>query len=160
SNNWEYSARRCRTLTSIGFSPVVWQAITAETQRIWKKDDRVYFRSGNKVTSESQTKQREKLERISVASLERAKEPQKRVIQYRLGQPSNKFMREARKNAEKAHAAADLLPYESQRQSTHMLIETILSQPKPLYQPSKRGKTMRVFGIGDSFLTLPSNIRH
>lgn len=159
-DGWSYSEGRCRTITRIDWPPAVAAAIDAEARRGWRKEERVYLRTGNKVTPPSRTRQLAQLEAAAAEFAKDAKEAQKRVLGYLNARHSNQFMSAARKNREQAYAEADKEQSELDRRLLRHRIDQILDQPKPCYKPSRKGNTHRIFGIGESFLTLPSAIRH
>jgi hypothetical protein len=158
TDDWSYSTKQCRTVTWIDWPPAVEEALQARYRIV--PGDRVYLRTGNRVTSKTQSHHRANLERAAEEYAKDANAAQKRMLDYLNKRPSNKFMTIAKMNRDKAHVEADKLEAEYDRQRVHMLIDNILDQPKPVYRPSRKGNTDRIFGIGESFLTLPSSVRH
>jgi hypothetical protein len=63
-----------------------------------------------------------------------------------------------RRNLEAAYQVATALPLAS-RQSTLLILEQVAASPKPQYQPSRGGRTVRIFASSNSYLGLPKRVR-
>lgn len=159
SKEWSYSASQCRTLHNFALPPVVDEAREAEAQRRWRRDERVYLRNGLKVTPRQQQRQRAVLQEAVAIYAQDATEAQKKVMAYLHARSSNQYTAIVRKNCELASAAARKLEDRGTRNQAEMTIKSLLDQSVPFYRPSGRGKSTRLFPLGDSLATLPSSIR-
>src|SRR5690606_30271586 len=92
------------------------------------------------------------------------------ALAYLNSLPSNSFTKTVRRNLPQARmVAANLKKYdkgkvsqsrtESSRKANLQLLRKISEQPKPFYQPSSAGNTVRLFSLNESMLGLSREVR-
>lgn len=158
--DWSYTDGSCRVITSIDWPAPVAEAIEAEFSRQWKDAERVYLRTGNKVTHRTVGRERTVLAQAAAEYAKTAKEAQKRLLRYLNDQPSNAFSLKVKENIDQAYELAKKIEDHYERQYAFEHLVSIQYQAKPYYRPSLAKRTARVFSINDSLLTLRSDIRH
>lgn len=107
---------------------------------------------------------RKETERARRAAAERAAQgalcaAQQLLLRVLNGQKSNRFTRRLRENAAAAIAAASAIPNGAGRLRALMGLRIAQLYPQPLYGPSARRRTVRVFAVGRSVLGLPKAVR-
>lgn len=160
-------AGRCRTVRWVNWSPDVWRAISqerADRQRRLSNpssvnNDRVFFTSGRSVTGHSIRTQRETLRQEAMRrSTDAGCSDAERLLFYLNSQSSNRYTKMLA-NLDAALSAA--LHIQDTRARNHAIdtLLTIQEQPLPFYQASPRGRTVRIFPLTTSLLTLNSYVR-
>lgn len=84
---------------------------------------------------------------------------QQDLLNYMNRQPSNRYARLICRNIENALCTAAELVDEGDRLRRLQQLRQIQIQPKPFYQPSQNGRTVRIFPLNNHFTGLPKNIR-
>lgn len=124
-----------------------------------KSKDKVYFVSGLKknVAQERlflRTTIEEASNKIELLDVEAAKE----IAEYMNNLPVNSFNKLI-ENSEIAMKAINEIESPIVRDQQIRILNSILESPKPVYVPSKNGKTDRLFGIGANLTNLKSTVR-
>lgn len=163
-SGWRIEEKLCRVVSKCEFSYEFSLILLQEQQKEWHKTTgRVYFRTGTKFSKAKQAKEREELRIESLSFLEKARCPEAKILlQYLNELPPNLF----NKILTNLDAARNLTyeiyskpEDENTRRITLNILDSIEDQAKPYYQPSGKGKTVRVYPYNESILLLPRPIR-
>ncbi len=84
-------------------------------------------------------------------------EAAKDLLDYMNGVPKQPFSRAVERNLKHAYDVAQSISSPRRKDLALRLLRQIAAQPKPLYRPSRRGKTVRIFGSG--IARLPREVR-
>lgn len=164
----------CRTVRWVEWSPVAWRAICAErwgrqgrgSDPSWQ-DDRVFFTDGRQVTRYAVRAEREKLRHEAMKSIALAGCPDaERLLRYLNSRSPNRYTKMLA-NLDTAMEVARSLPKKKTQNHArnhvrdHALntLRAIRDQPMPFYQASPRQRTVRIFPLTASLLTLKSCVR-
>jgi hypothetical protein len=79
------------------------------------------------------------------------------LLVYMNGVPKQPFSRAVERNLGSAYDVARSINSPRRKNLAFRLLRQIAAQPKPLYRPSRRGKTVRIFGSG--IVRLPREVR-
>ncbi|MGC4042255.1 MAG: hypothetical protein QM758_00435 [Armatimonas sp.] len=158
---------RCRTVRRVDWSSNVQRAILQEraerqgqfTRSSSAREDRVFFTSGSRVTSYALRTQREALRQEAMRRIvDAGSSDAVRLLTYLSSQSSNRYTKMLA-NLDAALSAA--LHIQDERARDHA-VDTLLAireQPLPFYQASPKGRTVRIFPLTTSLLTLNSYVR-
>lgn len=150
---------KSRTLLSADFTPSVEAAVQAERGGQNRGQEQVYFVGGGPVTPRRQNSVREGLRLEALRLTDGAgSDDAARLLRYLNSRPSHRYTK-ILKNMPAALDAADLIPEGAARRHAQNLLLAIERQPMPFYQPSLRGRTVRIFGYSESVLGLKKSVR-
>lgn len=160
-NDWSYAAGQARTLEPIKWPNHIKEAIRMELSRQWAADSRVYFVDGRAYSLGKERLEREgtrieALNRLKMAGNKKAE----MILMYLNKLKPNKFSK-IRDHINDAYIAAAQLKDANDETIFHQIavLRAISDQPQVFYQPSRRGKTVRIFGLNESILSLKKEVR-
>ena len=150
---------KSRTLLSADFNPAVEAAVQAERVGDNRGLEQVYFVGGGPVSPRRQNSVREglRLEALRLADGAGSNDAG-RLLKYLNSRTSHRYTK-ILKNIPAAMDAASAIPENAARRHAQDLLLAIERQPMPYYQPSARGRTVRIFGYTESVLGLKKSVR-
>ena len=150
---------KARTLFSAEFNPTVRTAVEAERRGRNSTEERVYFLDGRPVSPRRQASIREVLRQEVLARSEGAGcTDAARLLHYLNNRPPHRYTK-ILQNMPAARDAATSIPEGTARRHAQDLLLAVERQPLPFYQPSPRGRTVRIFGYTESLLGLKKSVR-
>lgn len=165
--NWsDYSYVNHKARVAITeFTDEIQQALQKQIDDTLSKDynvkNLVYFVSGNKYNSKIEKQQRDKLkEEVDMINNRLATEEQLPLLNYLNNLPLLSFSKVINED-NKYLAALEIAKIEDKvkREFQINLLASIVEDPKPLYQPSIKGNTVRIFPYNPSILMLKKQVR-
>ena len=136
------------------------QALHEELNSKIKREEKVYFVTGNKYNKAVQ--RMDLIDRTEECNQEIAIIDSKygqQIASYMNNLPINTFTK-ILENADQAH---DKIVTSSMTEEAKMqqlkILQAVLESPKPLYKPSKNGNTDRLFGYGANITNLKKEVR-
>ena len=137
---------KARTLLSADFLPTVQAAAEAERAGQNRGQEQVYFVGGGPVTPRRQKSIREGL-RLEAHRLAdgAGSDDAVRLLKYLNSRAPHRYTK-VLKNMPAALDAVSLIPEGVARRHAQDLLLAVERQPIPFYQPSPRGRTVRIFG--------------
>lgn len=150
---------KSRTLLSADFNPAVEAAVQAERVGDNRGLEQVYFVGGGPVSPRRQNSVREGLRLEALRLTDGAgSDDAARLLRYLNSRPSHRYTKML-KNMPAALEAASAIPEGAARRHAQNLLLAVEHQPIPYYQPSPRGRTVRIFGYTESVLGLKKSVR-
>ncbi len=163
-SDWSYMNERCRVVQSLQWSEEVRQAVAAERRREWAASGRVYVADGtawSRAKQAAQTDARRKAARQQISCAQCADAHD--LLEYTSNQPSNTYTHLLR-NYDMVYRMAE--QYDAQRRPKNPdhpgrqqadVLNAVRDHPQPFYSASEH--TVRVFGIGETYLSLKKHLR-
>jgi hypothetical protein len=165
--NWthySFETHQCR-LAIVEFTIEIKEALEKEIYSTLNKEydikKLVYFVSGNKYNKNTEKQQRDKLkEEVDMINDRLATEEQLPLLNYLNNLPILSFSKVINED-NKYLAALEIAKIEDKikREFQINLLASIIEDPKPLYQPSIKGNTVRIFPYNPSILMLKKQVR-
>lgn len=158
-----YSKKQARTAVVV-FTPEVEQALIEQSKLLEKgynKEELYNFKTQTKYNKKMAITDRKQEEaQVNMITDQFATLEQKPLLEYLNGLSVNSFSKLTDTvNLSLAYIEAASIQDETKRLYQSKLLHKIYFSPKPLYQPSKRGNTVRIFPYNESMLMLKRNIR-
>lgn len=155
-------AETCRTVIRTGMSAEMLQVLHQELVTFpGTPFEKVRLISGARFEEHSRKALRQVDEEDALATLGLAPcEGSTTVIEYLNGLPAKTFTQKVNENIATAlEVAIDLDATQSNRRNT-VLIHWLSSQAQPFFGPSKKMRTVRVFAVGQTIMSLSSPVRY
>lgn len=148
-----------RTLLSAEFFPMVKAAIDAERTGQNRGCEQVYFLDGGPVSPRRQSLAREGLRLEALHLTDGAgSDDAARLLRYLNSRMPHRYTK-ILKNMPAAMDVASAIPEDAARRHAQDLLLAVERQPLPFYQPSPRGRTVRIFAYTESLLGLKKSVR-
>lgn len=158
-SGWDYESGECRTVTALPISEHVQAAVQCEVSQRSERSDLVYMADGLKPTPAKRRQQRETDQRQALAMIAHAGcEDAERLLYYLNNLPANRFTR-LLDYLPATYDAARAIEDPAKRDHQLSVLKAIDRDAKPLYQPSKEHKTVRIFPFTSSMLMLRKGLR-
>lgn len=158
--SWDHRGR-CRQVIERGLPPWLAGALMDElTVPLSQLHDPVQFVSGRRYTEAGRRAERERGrgDHVAVDGEGTPFEPSARLLRYLAAVPSNAFTRTLRYIPD-AYAEAEQIDDAGRREHALRVLRAIERDPRPRYQLSARGRTVRVVGAGESLLSVKRRVR-
>lgn len=164
-----------REVLDRGFPPNIEAILGAELQQHYaspsKQVEQVYFESGNPTTKILQRQLLREVKELADLRARKVTNPDVRqVLNYLNGLPRNSFSKIVARNLATAWQIASSLKKDyngnvdaaktmASRGVNLRLLTKVFNQPKPFYQPSSAGNSVRLFPLNESMLMLSREVR-
>ncbi|MDL1890676.1 hypothetical protein FBQ96_14070, partial [Nitrospirales bacterium NOB] len=158
-SDYDYEDGRCRT-AKLKLNPIIADALAALfTTPASTGDDLVFFVSGRKATKRNRREELKKTREQAASLVGNAECPEAReIINYLNNVRSMHFEDVSKVAAETITAAKDSPVLQKLNQASRMCqmrsLRNIVSCPVPIYGPSAKGRTSRVFSDGEGLANL------
>lgn len=158
-SNWDSTTGLSRVLTDFPLSPRLRAAVEAEEHNVSQTLNMVNIADGTKFNQAKQRAWREADRSIALERLAEVGCPDAAALGlYLNGVAPNRYTSLLPRLEAAAQEARTLPKPETVKQQIRVL-RAIRDQPVPLYVPSSRGRTVRLFGFNESLLSLKKEVR-
>lgn len=151
---------KCRQVKKFGVPPQIEEAVEAELLKTNHSAGRVYFVDGTAFSRAKQAADRKEYRRAATDKLENVDcDLAREILEYLNALPSNRFSKLVKKNLPDALAVAEGIKNPRGRKIQLRILRAIADQPQPFYSPSSKGRTVRIFGVHECFVSLKGEVR-
>ncbi|MGB8353814.1 MAG: hypothetical protein WCD79_08015 [Chthoniobacteraceae bacterium] len=159
----EWMKNKCRQVTKCEFPPDFAKAVEDEMQKVNHDEGRVYFADGTYFSRAKERIDRNRRKEAALAVQDEAIcDEAREILDYMNNLPPNLFSA-IRENIEQAMIVAAALPDGKKGKKVSEIqqkyLKRIADQPQPFYSPSKKGSTVRIFGVDGCITSLQRDVR-
>ena len=158
-SNWDSTSGLSRVLTSLPLPPHIRAAVGAEEQNVSKALNLVSIVDGSKYNTAKQRAWREADRSVALERLADSACPDAMALGSYLNGVCPHRYTALLTNLEAAAQVARTLPKPDAARQQIRVLRAIRDQPVPFYVPSSRGRTVRLFGLNESLLSLKKEVR-
>jgi hypothetical protein len=144
-SNWSFKDGEAR-VAMVEFPQEVKDAIESETYKIMS-ETRVYFDTGNKFSDKLQKISRELLRKEAYTYFNFSSPEAKELLEYMNNVPVHSFSKVVAANLNDTWLEAFNIKDTKKRDVQVEILKTIKDKLQPMYQPSKKGNTVRIFPL-------------